>query len=127
MRYYNHMAYKDNGSGSFVKSFRYALKGIVYAFVTERHMMIHSLMAIIVIFCGYYFHVNKFEWLILLLVIAMVLTLEMVNTAIEKVVDLVTDDYHVLAKYAKDVAAGAVLLASLFAIVIGCIIFIPYI
>lgn len=121
------MDYKDNRRGSFVSSFRYAFSGIIYALVTERHMKIHSLIACLVIISGFYFGITKIEWLILLLTIVVVISLEMVNTAIEKVVDLVTDEYHQLAKYAKDVAAGAVLVAAIFAVVIGCIIFVPYV
>lgn len=121
------MDLKDSRRGSFVGSFRYAMNGIIYAFKTERHIMIHSFAAGIVMLLGFYFHVSKVEWLVLFLTIAMVITLEMVNTAIEKVVDLVTEEYHPLAKYAKDIAAGAVLIASIFAVVIGSIIFIPYI
>lgn len=109
-----------------MSSFRYAFSGIIYALVTERHMKIHFLMMCIVIASGLYFGITKIEWLVLLLIIAIVISLEMVNTAIEKVVDLVTDEYHPLAKYAKDVAAGAVLVASIFAVIIGCVVFVPY-
>lgn len=109
-----------------MKSFRYAFNGIKFALQTEQHMKVHLLCACIVILVGAYFNITRFEWLILLLTIALVMTLEMINTALEKVVDLVTEEFHPLAMHAKDVAAGAVLIASVFAVVIGCIIFIPY-
>lgn len=86
-------------------------------------MQIHCLAAVIVICCGFYFHVTTLEWLILLIVIGIVMSLEMINTAIEKTVDLATGDFKPLAKIAKDVAAGAVLLFAVIAVIIGAIIF----
>ena len=74
---------------------------------------------------SYILHVSMVEWCILLLTISLVLVLEMVNTAIERAVDLVTKDYYELAKIAKDVAAGAVLVASMFSVVLGVLIFLP--
>ena len=76
---------------------------------------------------GYYFSISEIEWLILILIIGFVLTFELTNTAIEEIVDSFTDREHPAAKKAKDVAAGAVLLASITALVIGLIIFLPYI
>lgn len=90
-------------------------------------MRIHYLAAVIVICCGFYFHITKIEWVVLLIVIGIVMGLEMVNTAVEKTVDLVTADIHPFAKIAKDVAAGAVLLFAVIAVIIGAIIFVPYV
>ncbi|EEL97628.1 Undecaprenol kinase [Bacillus mycoides DSM 2048] len=89
-------------------------------------MKIHYLAAVIVICCGFYFHITTMEWIVVLIVIGIVMSLEMVNTAIEKTVDLATTDIHPVAKIAKDVAAGAVLLFAIIAAVIGAIIFLPY-
>ena len=83
------------------------------------------LFGILVSRAGFLFHISIFEWLVILLTIAMVITLEFINTAIERVVDLVTTDYKELAKSAKDVAAGAVLFMSLFSVIIGIVIFLP--
>lgn len=110
-----------------VKSFRPASRGILTSFVIGRNIKVHYTIAIAVVAGGLYFHVTKMEFLILLLAISQVITLEMVNTAIEKTVDLVTNEYHLYAKIAKDVAAGAVLLASIIAVMIGGVIFLPYI
>ena len=82
-------------------------------------------MAFMVSVMGFVLKVSLMEWAVLVLTMAMVLALEMVNTAIERCVDLVTKDYRELAKIAKDVSAGAVLVMSLFSVVIGIVIFLP--
>jgi len=79
----------------------------------------------LVVFAGFYFSLSNFEWTVLVLAIALVLSLEMINSAIEYMVDLVSKDYNPVAGKVKDVAAGAVLIAAIFAIIIGLIIFIP--
>ncbi|MDM5190013.1 diacylglycerol kinase family protein [Bacillus sp. DX4.1] len=112
--------------GKLINSFGYAIAGIFFCLRHERNMQIHCLAAVIVICCGFYFHVTTLEWLILLIVIGIVMCLEMMNTAIEKTVDLATEDFKPLAKIAKDVAAGAVLLFAVIAVIIGAIIFLPY-
>lgn len=80
-----------------------------------------------VILCGFYFRITKIEWMICLILFALVLSLELVNTAIESVVDLASPDIHPLAKLSKDAAAGAVLISAIISAVIGLMIFIPYI
>ncbi|KEK26231.1 diacylglycerol kinase family protein [Bacillus gaemokensis] len=112
--------------GKLIHSFGYAIAGIYFCLRHERNMKIHFLAAVIVICCGLYFHVTTMEWLILFLTIGIVISLEMVNTAIEKTVDLVTVEFQPFAKIAKDVAAGAVLLFTVIAVIIGAIIFLPY-
>ncbi|SUM03462.1 Diacylglycerol kinase [Staphylococcus devriesei] len=87
----------------------------------------HIIIAILTIVLGIIFNLNNIEWMFILLAIFLVLTLEAVNTAIECVVDLVTMEYHELAKQAKDIAAFSVLLVSILALIIGLIIFIPHI
>ncbi len=113
------------GKSKFSVSVGHALAGIDYAIDHERNVKIEILFGIMVSIAGFLFHISIFEWLIILLTIAMVITLEFVNTAIERVVDLVTTDYKELAKAAKDVAAGAVLVMSLFSVIIGIVIFLP--
>jgi len=108
------------------KRFACAWAGIVAAVKKEAHMRIHIASAIVAIIAAAIFHISKLEWLILLLTIGTVITLELVNTAIERVVDLVTADFHPLAKAAKDIAAGAVLVAAVVAVIVGIIIFLPY-
>ncbi|CAM4133540.1 diacylglycerol kinase [Bacillus manliponensis] len=112
--------------GKLINSFRCALAGILFAVLYERNVKIHFVAALFVISAGFYFHITTVEWLILLLTIGIVISLEMVNTAIEKTVDLSTSEFHPLAKVAKDVAAGVVLFFSCIAVIIGAIIFLPY-
>ena len=109
-----------------LKSFRPAIRGILTASAIGRNIKVHYLAAIAAMMGGIYFDITKIEFLIILVVIMQVICLEMVNTAIEKTVDLVTSEYHPYAKIAKDVAAGAVLIAAIFSVIIGGIIFLPY-
>ena len=113
------------GKSKFSVSVGHAIDGIEYAVNHERNVKIEILFGILVSIAGFLFHISIFEWLVILLTIAMVITLEFINTAIERVVDLVTTDYKELAKSAKDVAAGAVLFMSLFSVIIGMVIFLP--
>ena len=115
----------DRRKGRFLHSFAFAISGILHAVRNERNMKIHSVVAIIVIILSWFYHLSAMEWMFIFFAICGVLALELVNTAIERVVDLVTNDFHPLAKQAKDVAAGAVLLYAILSVVIGCIIFLP--
>ena len=108
-----------------LRSFGYALRGIVQLFKTETHAKLHLLAAIAVVGLGFLLRVSSTDWAILVLCIALVIVAEALNTAIEATVDLVSPDYHVLARKAKDVAAGAVLLAAIAAAIIAVIIFLP--
>ena len=116
---------KFQGREAFSKSVGHALNGILYAINHERNIKIQVLMGLIVSILGFLLKISIFEWALLVLVIAMVLALELVNTAIERSVDLVTKDYNDLAKVAKDVSAGAVFVMSLFSVIIGILIFVP--
>ena len=109
-----------------VSSLEFALTGILTAFKEERNMRKHAVTALVVILAGFVFQVSRIEWLFLLLSIFLVVAFEIINSAIENVVDLASH-YHfsMLAKKAKDMAAGAVLVVSLLAAVIGALIFIP--
>lgn len=106
-------------------SFIHAFHGIKNAFATEYHMVIHSYFAVAVIISGVLFQISYIEWLICLLLIGLVFTLELVNTAIESIVNMITTEYNFYAKVAKDTAAGAVLVMSIVSAVIGLIIFLP--
>ncbi|MCB6200866.1 diacylglycerol kinase family protein [Extibacter muris] len=107
------------------KSFEYAFSGIITGLKTERNMMIHySALGLVVVF-GITLKLSVTEWCICLILCALVISLELVNTAVEAVVDLVTKEQRRRAKLAKDTAAGAVLIAAITAAVIGGIIFIP--
>ena len=111
--------------GKLSKSFRYAFEGIFTCIRHERNMKIHCVMAVLVVIGGFVLHISQIEWFICLILFGLVMSLEMVNTAIEATVDLVTQERTPLAKKAKDVAAGAVLISAIMAAIIGCIIFIP--
>lgn len=88
-------------------------------------MRIHLSLGLLVILAGVFFSISRMEWLFVLLCIAGMFTLELLNTAIEKTVDLVTDEYHPLAKVAKDLAAGAVLVYTVYSIIVGMLVFLP--
>ena len=118
---------EEHSVKALIKSFQHAFCGILTSFVIGRNIKVHYIAALAAILGGLYFGISKVEFLIILLISAQVICLEMVNTAIERTVDLVTVEYHLYAKIAKDIAAGAVLVAAIFAIVIGGIIFLPYI
>lgn len=109
-----------------VASLEFATTGLFTVFKEERNMRKHLVSAILVIIAGLIFRVSVVEWLFLLLSVCLVITFEIVNSAIENVVDLASD-YHfsMLAKNAKDMAAGAVLFVSGFALLTGLIIFVP--
>lgn len=116
---------KKQGRSSFAESVGHALDGLEYTINHERNFKIELVFAMLVTISSFILKVSLIEWTILVLVISMVLALEMINTAIERCVDLVTKDYKELAKLAKDIAAGAVLITSMFSVVIGIIIFLP--
>ncbi|BDI32173.1 diacylglycerol kinase [Capsulimonas corticalis] len=104
-------------------SFRYAVEGIVHTFRTQKHMRFHFFTVVLVLLISALLRMNRVEMAILFLVVSSVLIAEMLNTAIESVVDMVTQAYHPLAKLAKDIAAGAVLIAAINAVVVGIILF----
>ncbi len=109
-----------------IKSFSYALQGLRGAFSSERNLQIHFLFSIIAVICGFFFQITKVEWMVIFLLIGGMFSLELVNTAVEKVVDLVTSEFHPLAKKAKDISAGAVLIYAIISVIVGLIIFLPY-
>jgi diacylglycerol kinase len=106
-------------------SFGYAFEGIRYLIATQRNAKIHVAIGMIAVIAGVMLHISRVEWLALVVMIALVLTLEGVNTAVEALVDLACPHYHPLAKVAKDVGAGMVLLAAIASVVVGLIIFWP--
>lgn len=108
----------------FFRSFKYAIEGIQQA-MTEQNFRFDLMFAFIVIIAGVFTDISKTEWIILIIVIALTLSLEMINTAIERVVDLASPDQHPLAKAAKDIAAGAVLVFACASVIIGLLIFLP--
>lgn len=112
---------------SIIDSFRYAFKGLVFSYKLNRSFRIQIVISILVIIASLFFRISPFEMGILGVMIILVLVCEMLNTAIEEVVNLIAKDYKIEAKIAKDVGAGMVLLASLGSVIVGILVFIPYI
>jgi len=110
---------------SIFKSFGFAFKGVRLA-LKERNFILHLISAVLVMSLGFFFGVTSMEWCLLLLCIGVVLTAELVNTAIEKLVDLVSPQFNIQAGIIKDIAAASVLVFSIVSAIIGLIIFIPY-
>lgn len=107
-------------------SFKCALNGLKYMFRTQFNAQIHMVMAIAVLVCGLFFQITTAEWCFLVAAIVLVLGAEALNTALETLTDLVSPDYHPLAGRAKDVAAGGVMICAIGAIIIGLLVFAPY-
>ncbi|SDH47835.1 undecaprenol kinase [Alteribacillus persepolensis] len=107
----------------FIQSFRYASRGFICAVKQEQNMKLHVVFAVIVIGMAFVLKVPLTHWLVLIAVIGVVFALELINTALERTVDLVTDEYHPLAEQAKDIAAAAVFVFSIAAVIIGMLIF----
>lgn len=108
-----------------IRAFGYALQGISSLF-REPHFRFHILAFVAVVSLGAHFDIAQQEWTVILLISALVLGLEAMNSGLENLADALHPDRHPLIKKSKDMAAGAVLIASIFAVVIGLIIFLPY-
>ena len=116
---------RQKGLKKFFHSFTYPIKGLKYAYRNEQNLTFDVGMAALVTIFGFIFKLNKYEWAILVLTIGLVISCELINTAIEATVDLVTEEYHPLAKVAKDTSAAAVFIFAIVAIIVGLIIFLP--
>lgn len=120
------MSTSRSHKGSLASSFRYALEGLRYVLWVERNARIHLAAAILVAALGLWLHLNALEWALIIIAIALVFAGEMLNTVIELMVDMITLEQHPLAKHAKDVAAGAILVAAIAAAVIGLLVLGPH-
>ncbi|MGN7388534.1 diacylglycerol kinase family protein [Sporosarcina sp. SAFN-015] len=109
----------------FFKSFHYALKGIRHGILNERNLRFHAFAIVVVSIAGVFTGLTATEWCIIFILFGGMTALELINTAIERTVDLITNEIHPLAEQAKDVAAGAVLIFAFFSAIIAMIIFIP--
>ena len=108
-----------------LKSMGYAVKGAVKLITTEHSVMAQFSIGILLIFLGVYFNITKTEWLFQTLAIGLVLSIEGLNTAVEKIADFVHPKFHERIGFIKDIAAGAVFFAAMTAIAIGIIIYLP--
>lgn len=108
-----------------LKSMGFALKGAIKLATTEHSVIVQSSIAVLLVIAGFYFEISREEWMFQTLAIGLVLSVEGLNTAVEKVADFIHPEFHEKIGFIKDIAAGAVFFAAMTAIVIGCIIYIP--
>ncbi len=116
---------KQKGIKKFIHSFEYPIKGLKYAYRNEQNLAVDVGISILVLIASIIFKLSITEWVVVVFTIGAVLSLELINTAIEAVVDLVTEEYHPLAKVAKDTSAAAVFVIAIVAAIEGIIIFLP--
>jgi len=116
---------RQKGLKKFFHSFTYPIKGLKYAYRNEQNLAVDVGISLLVLIAGVIFKLEKTEWLVVILTIGAVISLELINTAIEAVVDMVTEEYHPLAKVAKDTSAAAVFVIAIVAAIVGLIIFLP--
>lgn len=109
----------------FILSFKYAIEGIITGIKEERNIKIHLLAVVVVIAMGIIYKISKIEWIICIALFGLVISSELINTAVENTVDLITDEKKELAKKAKDTAAGAVLVNAIISAIIAGFIWIP--
>jgi diacylglycerol kinase (ATP) len=107
------------------KSMGFALRGAIKLVTTEHSVMVQTTIGALMVIAGFYFNISHEEWLIQTLAIGLVLGIEGLNTAVEKVADFIHPEYHERIGFIKDIAAGAVFFAAMTAIAIACIIYIP--
>jgi len=107
------------------KSFRHAWRGLIHTLFFHQNLRIHLTVALAALVLGILFKISPLEWVAILIAIFLVLVAEMVNTSIEEIINLVKEDHHERAQIAKDVSAGMVLLATIFAVIIGMVVFLP--
>lgn len=116
---------KKKGIRRFIASIKNSVNGLIYAYLNEQSLTLHAILTIIVLISGFYFHISKMQWAILVIVMTIIIVTELLNTAIEAVVDMVTDKYNELAKIAKDCASAAAFIASILALGLYLYVFIP--
>lgn len=109
-----------------IAAFRYAFQGIFLGFKTEFHLKVHAVLAIIAALAGLYFEISRFEWMIVLICMAMVISAELFNAAVERLANRITTEKEPLIGAVKDLAAGAVLITAIVALALGIIIFLPH-
>lgn len=115
----------EKGIKKFINSFKYPISGLRYAYKNEQNLEVDIGIAVLVVILGFLFKISVSEWAILTITVGLVISFELINTALEAVVDLITDKYHPLAKVAKDTSAAAVLILAIVSIIEGLIIFLP--
>lgn len=119
------MSKKESFLVNRIKSVGYAFKGAVLLLKTEASIKIQFVIAVFVTIAGFYFDISINEWIVQCLAIGMVMSIEGINTAVEEIADFMHPEHHKKIGFIKDIAAGAVFIASIFAIIIGFIIYLP--
>lgn len=119
------MSLKSKDKRTFKSSVKNCFDGISYVITSEKNFKREIALGIIALLLSYILKISRIEFIIVLIMICLVLTSEIINTAIERTVDLVTKEYHELARIAKDVSAGSVLVMCIFSSLIGAVIFVP--
>ena len=126
MREFDRNQVKVYGFARFLKSVKYSVQGLIFAYRYEQSLWIHGLATILAIVMGFIFGITLFEWAILFVALGAILALELINTAIEAAVDLTTTNIHPLAKIAKDCGSAASFVMSIVSFVISLFVFGPY-
>lgn len=124
-KYVESLDLKKLGFKRVLKSFKFSFDGLKYAYLHEQSLILHVIVMAIIIACGFGFRISPIQWVITLVMGALILVAELFNTSIEAVVDMVTDEYHPLAKVAKDTASAACFIADMTAFGMWLVVFIP--
>lgn len=124
-KYVEEHEFKKLGIKRMFMSFKYSFDGLKYAYLHEQSLVLHIIVMAIIIACGLGFHITPIQWVITLVMGALILVTELFNTSIEAVVDLVTGEYHPLAKVAKDTASAACFIADMMAFGMWLVVFVP--
>ena len=118
---------KKYGIDRFINSWKYSIDGLKYAYTHEQSLLLHITLSVIALIMGIYFNITATQWIFLVIVLSLLMVTELLNTAIEATVDLVTEEYHPMAKVAKDCGSAAALVGTLLASVVGAYVFLPHI
>lgn len=113
--------------GRLIKSFKYAIHGLIKTFKEEQNFKIHSSIALLVIVLGFYFKITRIEWMMIIFIIVLVMLMELANSAVERIADVLKPRLDTYVKEIKDISAAMVLLSSLLAIGLGILVFWPYV
>ena len=123
--YVESLQLKKLGFKRALKSFKFSFDGLKYAYLHEQSLILHLIVMAIVIACGFGFHISPIQWVITLVMGNLILVTELINTSIEAVVDMVTCEFHPLAKVAKDTASAACFIADITAFAMWLVVFVP--
>lgn len=116
---------KYKGINRIIHSTKYSIDGLLYAYKNEKSLILHGVLSIVAIILGFLLKISINQWSVLLISLGVILTIELLNTAIEAIVDMVTLEYKELAKIAKDCGSAATFIATIIGIIIALVIFVP--